>query len=109
MNTDNLFADIPENLPDELIETITESDNIRIERIVSHGHCSDDGFWYDQEQSEWVVVLSGRARLEFDSDGEHVEFFELGPGDHLNIPAHCRHRLAWTDPQTKTVWLAIHY
>ncbi len=106
MNTENLFTDIPETLPDELIETIHESDNIRIERIVSAGHCSNDGFWYDQETSEWIVVLSGRARLEFASDDKPVE---LGPGDYLNIPAHRRHRVAWTDPQTKTIWLAVHY
>ncbi len=106
MSPNNLFADIPENLPDELIETIHKSENIRIERIVSHGQCSDEGFWYDQLASEWIVVLSGRARLEFASPDELVE---LGPGDYLNIPAHRRHRVAWTDPQTKTIWLAVHY
>ncbi len=106
MKPGNFFADIPDTLPQELIETIHESKNIRIERIVSDGQYSDEGFWYDQEQSEWIIVLSGRARLEFASSDELVE---LGPGDYLNIPAHCRHRVAWTDPQTKTIWLAVHY
>lgn len=39
---------------------------MRIERIISHGHASPEGFWYDQGQSEWVVVLKGAARLQFE-------------------------------------------
>ena len=66
---------------------------------------SPQGFWYDQEQHEWVVVLSGAAQLRFE-DGETID---MKPGDHVNIPAHRRHRVEWTTPDEPTVWLAIHY
>jgi cupin 2 domain-containing protein len=53
-----------------------------------------------------VLLVSGRARLEI--EGERVER-ALGPGDYLFLPAHCRHRVAWTDPGQATVWLALHF
>jgi cupin 2 domain-containing protein len=61
---------------------------VRIERIVSHGHASREGFWYDRDRDEWVVVLRGRAILRFEGDAESLA---LGPGDHVNIPAHRGH------------------
>jgi len=102
----NIFSDIPDDLPDELPETLLDADSVRIERIVSNGHTSPEGFWYDQEQHEWVVVLTGAARLRFDDDDKLVE---MGPGDCVNIPAHKRHRVEWTTPDEPTVWLAVHY
>ena len=72
----NLFADLPARLPDELVTTLLEATNVRIERIVSHGHASPEGFWYDQDQHEWVVVLAGAARLKFE-DGT----MEMAAGD----------------------------
>ncbi len=100
----NLFADIPRDLPEELVETLLQADHLRVERIVSHGHASPEGFWYEQEQHEWVVVLRGAARLRFE-DGA----LEMQPGDCENIPAYRRHRVEWTTPQEPTVWLAVHY
>ncbi len=100
----NLFEDIPDSLPEELFETLAESGRFRIERIVSRGHASPPDGWYDQTQREFVVLLSGAGRLEFDG-GETVE---LKPGDWLDIAPHHRHRVAWTDPGQNTVWLAIH-
>lgn len=102
--TSNLFTDLPTNLPDELFTILLEADNLRIERIVSHGHASPEGFWYDQDQHEWVIVLQGAARLS--SDGEAIE---LKPGDCINIPAHQKHRVEWTTPDEPTVWLAVFY
>ena len=102
----NLFSNIPDDLPDELLETLIDADSLRIERIVSHGHSSPEGLSYDQEQHEWVVVLKGAARLRFDDDDKLVE---MGPGDYVNIPAHKRHRVEWTTPDEPTVWLAVHY
>jgi cupin 2 domain-containing protein len=101
----NLLADLPVDLPHELFETLLEYDSLRIERIVSHGHASPDGFWYDQDQHEWVLLLKGGARLRFDDD----ESLSLGPGDAINIAARRRHRVEWTMPDEPTVWLAIHY
>ena len=100
----NLFANLPARLPDELITTLMEAADVRIERIVSHGHASPEGFWYDQDQHEWVVVLAGAARLEFE-DGT----MEMTAGDFVNIQAHRKHRVEWTTPDEPTVWLAVHY
>ncbi|MCH7726552.1 MAG: cupin domain-containing protein [Planctomycetes bacterium] len=100
----NLFSSIPTNLPEELTEILLEAESVRVERIVSHGHSSPDGFWYDQEQHEWVVVLKGKTRLTFED-----KTVEMQPGDCINIPAHKRHRVDWTTPDEPTIWLAIHY
>jgi len=102
----DLFSNIPDDLPDELLETVLDTGSVRVERIVSHGHASPESFWYDQEQHEWVVVLTGAARLRFEDDDE---FVEMGPGNYVNIPAHKRHRVEWTTPEEPTVWLAVHY
>jgi cupin 2 domain-containing protein len=101
----NLFADIPADLPEELVQTLLNTANVRIERIVSHGHASPEGFWYDQATCEWVLLLKGAARLVFEGE----ESIELRPGSFLNIDAHQRHRVEWTDPDQPTIWLAIHY
>jgi cupin 2 domain-containing protein len=100
----NLFDEVPDTLPNELIEILLSASTVRIERIVSHGHSSPESFWYDQDQHEWVVVLKGAARLQFED-----EVIEMQPGDFINIPAHKRHRVAWTTPHEPTVWLAVHY
>ena len=102
----NLFADIPGELPNELIQTLLASNALRIERIVSLGHASPPGFWYDQDTNEWVLLIQGAARLRFGGESELVE---LKPGAFLNIPAHRRHRVEWTHPNEPTIWLAIHY
>jgi cupin 2 domain-containing protein len=100
----NLFANLPSDLPDELIQTLAAAPNFRIERIVSHGHASPPGFWYDQDEAEWVMVVRGAARLRFED-----RTVEMKPGDHLTIPAHQRHRVEWTTPDEPTVWLAVFY
>lgn len=81
-----------------------EAGKLRIERIVSFGHSSSEGFWFDQDQHEWIVLLQGAARLRFD-DGE----IELKPGSFIAIPAHERHRVEWTTPNEPTIWLTIYY
>ena len=101
----NLLADIPAVLPAELFQTLLEVGDVRIERIVSRGHSSPPGFWYDQPQSEWVLVMAGAARLVI----EGGEPWELRAGSYVNIPAHTRHRVEWTDPGQPTIWLAVHY
>jgi cupin 2 domain-containing protein len=100
----NLFADLPTRLPDELFTTLLEAANVRIERIVSHSHASPEGFWFDQDQHEWVIVLKGAARLRFE-DGT----IEMNPGDFVNILAHKKHRVEWTTPAEPTVWMAVYY
>lgn len=100
----NLFLKSSGTLGEELVETLLSAPGMRLERIVSRGHASAPGFWYDQQEDEWVALLRGRARLAFDDGEDEVE---LAPGDHLLIPAHRRHRVAWTDPEQDTIWLAL--
>lgn len=90
----------------EHIEQIVPGSGVRIERIVSKGHTSPESGWYDQSEDEWVMVLQGRGNVLFEQDGAELE---MGPGDWCEIPAHCRHRVSWTDPDQETIWLAVHY
>ena len=101
---ENLFHDIPATLPDELFTELASGGSTRILRIVSTGHTTPEGEWYDQEDTEWVVVLKGRARLSF-ADGR--DDLEMEPGDHVLLPAHCRHRVTYTQAAPPTVWLAV--
>lgn len=106
MKRGNILEDMPAKLSEEEIKTVASSPATRIERIVSTGQASPPGFWYDQDLDEWVVVLKGRARLEFESQEELIE---MSAGDWISIPAHERHRVAWTSSDEPTVWLAVHY
>lgn len=100
----NLLSNLPTNLPEELATVLQQGHGVRIERIVSTGHKSPQGFWYDQPENEWVMVLTGAAKLAFDD-----RVVELLPGDSINIPAGTRHRVEWTNPDEPTVWLAVFY
>jgi cupin 2 domain-containing protein len=106
MESANLFQFVPAPPHGEVLDVLAESPWVSIERIVSRGHRSPEGFWYDQDRTEWVVMLRGRASLLF--EGEEAPR-ELNPGDALTIPAHARHRLEWTDPDQDTVWLAVFF
>ena len=101
----NIYSALPPTLDGERFEDILRLPNVRIERICSQGQSSPASGWYDQDEHEWVCVLQGAARLEFD-DGEVCE---LAVGDYVNIPAHRRHWVAWSDPNAVTVWLAVFY
>ncbi len=102
----NLFADMPENLPAEHFATLLTSPHVRIERIVSRGQSSPEDFWYDQNRAEWVMVVAGSAGLLF--EGETSPRM-MRAGDFVHIPAHTKHRVAWTDALQPTIWLAVHY
>ena len=101
----NIFSGLPDQPENEEFQDLVRHENVVIERIVSHGHTSPAQGWYDQKHNEWVMVLQGRAVLEF----EHGARLELEKGDYVQIPARTRHRVAWTDPDRPTVWLAVHY
>ena len=101
----NLLRDLPPGGAGEVVEHLAATSAVRIERIVSRGEASPDGFWYDQDEAEFVLVLSGAARLRF-ADGEVTA---LDPGDWVDIAPHRRHRVDWTDPEQPTVWLAVFY
>lgn len=101
----NIYANLPLSLPEEVFETLATSNNVKIERIVSKGHTTPPTEWYDQEQAEWVILLSGKAKLKYEADSSIVD---LNPGDYLFIPPHVKHRVEWTDPNVESIWLAIH-
>ena len=100
----NLLQDIPVGLNQEFIEKLIDQDSFRIERIVSRGQVSPTGSWYDQDEHEWVVVLTGQAKLKIKGE---KDFVNLGPGDTYDLPAHTKHRVAWTAPNLDTIWLAV--
>ena len=100
----NLFDGIPTELPQEFSEILAQGCDAKVERIVSRGHASPADSWYDQDQDEFVFLVQGHARLEF---ADRSELTSLVPGNWLVIPAHSRHRVAWTDPQCDTLWLVV--
>jgi cupin 2 domain-containing protein len=101
--TGNLFAALPVRPPEEVFETLLARGGVRIERIVSQGQTAPAEGWFDQAEHEWVLVLEGAGRLLFE-DGRELT---LRRGDWVDIPAHVRHRVVWTDPDQLTVWLAV--
>ena len=100
----NLLNDLPDAKIDEVTTDLMSAQGMRLKRIVSHGQTSPADFWYDQKEAEWVMVLSGSARLAIEGETEERV---LTVGDAVFLPAHCRHRVAWTDPECPTVWLAL--
>ena len=106
LQTGNLFSNIPEEIPREIFEDLLSRPPLRVQRIVSAGQTTPLDEWYDSESDEWVVLLSGGARLLY--EGEST-VREMRPGDYVLIPAHRRHRVEWTHPEEKTVWLALHF
>jgi len=106
IEANNLFAQLPDHISAEITEILLKSRGFRLERIVSGGQATPAGQWYDQDTHEWVLLLTGSAGLRFQGV---AEIKVMGPGDYLNIPAHCRHRVEWTDQHRQTVWLALHY
>jgi cupin 2 domain-containing protein len=107
MYPDNLFADLPAlagNAQEQFTELLSRP-GCRIERIVSTGQASPEGYWYDQAQTEWVLLLQGAAGLRFEDEAQARA---LQPGDVIEIAPHRRHRVTWTQAAPPTVWLAVH-
>lgn len=102
----NIFENIPKALPDEQIEQISGNGNVKIERIISRGHSTPEGYWYDQDQNEYVILLKGEAKIDIKNQEETIT---LKPGDYLDIPAHVKHRVTLTSPREDTIWLTVFY
>jgi cupin 2 domain-containing protein len=101
---ENLFEGIPKSAPDEIFTELLKADSVRVERIVSFGQSSPNGFWYDQPENEWVILLEGSAQIKLQD-----RFVNLTAGDYLNIPSGTRHRVEKTAVDRRTVWLAVFY
>jgi cupin 2 domain-containing protein len=98
----NIF-DLPElPLPEELTTVLVESRNIRIERIISTGQVSG---WYNQTETEFVVLLEGSAIIEFESG----IIVDMSKGDTVLIKPHERHRVIYTSSESPCVWLCVFY
>ena len=102
ISSGNLLASAPTARGAETATTLFQSGAATITRIVSNDHASPPGFWYDQDEAEWVAVIEGHATLEFDNGVVH----EMKAGDWIEITAHVRHRIAATAEHT--IWLAVH-
>ena len=102
----NLLAALPGPPDKEVFEALAVGSAFRLKRIVSTGQATPSGQWYDQDDEEWVALVSGRATLVFEGDDTPIE---MTPGDYVHIPARRRHRVEWTDPEQPTVWLALYY
>ena len=106
MDIKNIFSGIKNQSPEEIFETIIKTNQFKIERIISSGQSTDKEKWYDQDIDEWVILLKGSAGLLFESNNEEII---MKPGDYVNIPAHQKHRVEWTDANEETIWMAVHY
>lgn len=105
MKVRNLFRDLAAG-PNETIDTLlTRRGDVTVERIVSHGGRAPSEGVFEQDWTEFVVLVQGEARLVAQ---EPDETFDLNPGDWLEIPPKRRHYVAWTSCEPPTVWLAVH-
>ncbi len=102
IHVQSLFSGTTLSSAEELFTTLFEKPGLKVERIDSQGQASPDGFWYDQPQDEWVVLLRGSARLEIEAQPP----LTLHPGDHVTLPSHTRHRVLETSQDA--LWLAVH-
>lgn len=105
IQTGNFLDGVPGSSDTEFLTDFLSTTDVLIERIVSFGQSSPEGFWYDNERGELVFVLDGEGDVEFD-DGRT---YKLSKGQYLNIPAHAKHRVSRTASGRKTVWLCIYY
>ena len=104
---DNLFTDLPRStVENEQFCELLARPGLRIERIVSTGQASPEGFWYDQPDGEWVLLIQGEAGLRF---ADEAKTRRLRAGDFVDIAPHRRHRIDWTGSEPLTIWLAVHY
>lgn len=108
INVANFFDNLPKATKDEVFEEIIANKNLKVERIITNGQVTPKGEWYDQTTNEWVLVLQGAAQLLI-QEGETLRIVDMKAGDHVLLPAHCKHRVEWTDKQQTTIWLAIHF
>ena len=107
MTSDNFFAGIQSGRRSEEVFTeLLSRPGLRIERIVSSGQTSPPGYWYDAPTGEWIMLLAGEAHLRVEGE---AQVRMLKPGDWMDLPPHCRHRVEWTLPDQPTLWLAVHY
>ena len=107
MNNKNIFRIGEEYFREDIekFEDLFNNNNLRIERIVSEGHITDENTWLQELKNEWVLLLQGNAIIIF----ENGDKFELKTGNYLFIPSNMKHRVTYTSVNPKCIWLAIHF
>lgn len=101
----SMLTELPADKGQEHFEDLLTCPGVKLERIVTYGQATPPGEWYDQPWDEWVMVVQGEAKLLLEQ-GEQL--LHMKPGDHVMLPAHCRHRVEWTPEDQTTIWLALH-
>lgn len=101
----NLLRGLAPDPAREVEEGLVTRPGLRIGRIVSAGQASPEGFWYDQEEDEFVLLVAGAAGLQIEGEAAPRR---LLPGDWVHLPAGFRHRVAWTQADPPTVWLVVY-
>ena len=106
MISNNLFLNIPDKIKSEIFDPIIKNEKFRLERIISQGQSTPEGEWLEQDNDEWVVLLTGKARIRFEDDKDS---YLMESGEYIYIPSRKRHRVEWTPSDKQTVWLALHF
>ena len=102
-NIYNIKSVLPKSSDPEKVDILFDG-SVLVERIISTGQQSPTEGWYEQEKDEFVLLLSGAAKLEF----ENNEFIALSTGDYILIPAKKKHKVIFTSSNPPCVWLTIH-
>jgi len=105
MDIRNILERTKNDISQEVFEELAGNENVKIERIISTGQATAEGEWLKQEKIEFVLLISGKAGIQFRGQ----EDVELVPGDHLVIPPNTDHRVTFTQKEPATIWLAIYY
>ncbi|MFA5199269.1 MAG: cupin domain-containing protein [Candidatus Omnitrophota bacterium] len=105
LKSGNIYQGAVGKKSEEAFKTLVKNKNLHIERIVSCGQKTPEGVWLKQAHDEWVIILKGAGKLSFQGKRGVVSLKE---GDYIFIPSDTAHRVEWTHPRKKTVWLAAH-
>lgn len=84
----------------EKVIVLLDNSSTRIERIYSYGEVSPVGFYYNQDEDEFVKIEDGNAIIEV----EGKEIF-MNKGDELFLPRHAKHRINYTSDNC--VWYCV--
>lgn len=98
----NIYQGISTAGEEEQFDLLMKGKHYRIDRIVSSGHSSPQGFWYDQEDDEWIMLIQGEATLEIEG-----ELKQMKAGDYLFLPKNCKHRVEKTSIEPACIWLCF--
>jgi len=101
----NIHSKIPSIKDKEIFQTLAQNKKVKIERIVSQGQVTEKGKWLKEAHDEWAIILKGASKVRFRKGNRLIK---LKAGDYLLIPKDTPHRVEWTPPREKTIWLAVH-